>query len=175
MSNSSIISPPLDKVNKSFINNIPLQNEVIARMVKNSHTGRPEDLYIGLHLKDKRKARGFIQSEVGDYVDLTLQQIQKYEKGENGINASKLMRICDLFRVKSDEFIGSGCLKFVERYHKAKENYVRNEESRRIANIEKQVTDLAKVFTPEQLAAIIQVASERQASNEINPNKSAVN
>lgn len=53
----------------------------------------PIDVYVGQRVRFKRKVMGYTQSDLGEKVGLTFQQIQKYEKGENRISASKLFQI----------------------------------------------------------------------------------
>jgi transcriptional regulator with XRE-family HTH domain len=47
----------------------------------------------------RRLVMGMSQSEVGGAVDLSFQQIQKYEKGFNRISASRLQQLANLFKV----------------------------------------------------------------------------
>ncbi|MFZ8864260.1 MAG: helix-turn-helix domain-containing protein [Rickettsiales bacterium] len=56
----------------------------------------PIDLHVGKRVRFKRKMMGLTQSDLGAKVDLTFQQIQKYEKGENRISASKLYQIAQI-------------------------------------------------------------------------------
>jgi transcriptional regulator with XRE-family HTH domain len=48
------------------------------------------DKYAGKALAYHRKMRGFSQSELGEKVGVTFQQLQKYESGTNRITAGKL-------------------------------------------------------------------------------------
>ena len=48
------------------------------------------DLYVGERLKQKRLERGISQDDLAGSVNLTFQQVQKYEKGVNRVSASKL-------------------------------------------------------------------------------------
>ncbi len=48
---------------------------------------------IGKKLKKRRLQLGFTQSTVGNAVNVTFQQIQKYEKGTNGMSAFMVKRI----------------------------------------------------------------------------------
>ncbi len=48
------------------------------------------DTYVGNRLRGRRKAIGMSQSQLGDALGLTFQQVQKYERGHNRISASKL-------------------------------------------------------------------------------------
>jgi transcriptional regulator with XRE-family HTH domain len=50
----------------------------------------PIDAYVGERLRLARNMRGLSQSYLGGCVDVTFQQIQKYETGANRISASKL-------------------------------------------------------------------------------------
>jgi transcriptional regulator with XRE-family HTH domain len=45
---------------------------------------------IGRRIRDRRKALGFSQAALGSKVGLSFQQIQKYEKGLNGLAAVRL-------------------------------------------------------------------------------------
>ncbi|MBT4878679.1 MAG: helix-turn-helix transcriptional regulator [Alphaproteobacteria bacterium] len=56
----------------------------------------PIDLHVGKRIRFKRKMIGLTQSDLGGKVDLTFQQIQKYEKGENRVSASKLYQIAQI-------------------------------------------------------------------------------
>ena len=48
------------------------------------------DLHVGTKLREKRREKGISQDELAKAVDLTFQQVQKYEKGLNRISCSKL-------------------------------------------------------------------------------------
>ena len=56
----------------------------------------PIDLHVGKRVRFKRKMMGLTQTDLGERVGLTFQQIQKYEKGENRISASKLYQIAQI-------------------------------------------------------------------------------
>ncbi len=64
----------------------------------------PIDIAVGKEVARTRKLRGFTQTEVGNALGLTFQQIQKYEKGSNRISASKLMNIAAMFNVRPESF-----------------------------------------------------------------------
>lgn len=50
----------------------------------------PIDIYVGGRLRLARNMHGLSQSYLGSCVDVSFQQIQKYEMGTNRISASKL-------------------------------------------------------------------------------------
>lgn len=59
----------------------------------------PVDAHVGARLRYKRMLVGKSQESLGSELGLTFQQIQKYEKGQNRIGASRLYRIARIFEV----------------------------------------------------------------------------
>lgn len=57
-------------------------------------SGRSIDQQIGVAVRDARKARGMSQTELGNHIHVTFQQVQKYEKGTNRVAVSTLLDIC---------------------------------------------------------------------------------
>ena len=55
-----------------------------------------EDIEIGRKIRALRLERGLSQSGLADGIDLTFQQVQKYEKGINRVSAGRLARIADM-------------------------------------------------------------------------------
>lgn len=65
-------------------------------MDDNSKTDRspnPVDLHVGARVRMRRKFLGMSQEGLAETIDLTFQQVQKYERGSNRISASKLYEI----------------------------------------------------------------------------------
>ena len=60
---------------------------------------------IGLNIKYLRKTRNLNQSKVAAAIAVSFQQIQKYEKGANGLCALKLKQLADFFKVGTDVLI----------------------------------------------------------------------
>ena len=69
----------------------------------------PEELafnrIVGSNIKYLRKTRNLNQSKVAAVLAVSFQQIQKYEKGANGICASKLKQLADFFKVGLDVLV----------------------------------------------------------------------
>ena len=59
----------------------------------------PVDVHVGARVKLRRQLLGFSQTELGNALDLTFQQVQKYEKGTNRISASKLHKMAEVLDV----------------------------------------------------------------------------
>ena len=57
---------------------------------------------IGQNLKYLRKVNDLNQTKVGNTIGVTFQQIQKYEKGKNGVSSYRLKQLADKFKVSLD-------------------------------------------------------------------------
>ncbi len=78
----------------------------------------PEELAfnarVGNNIKYIRKIKNLTQSNVGKALNCTFQQIQKYEKGANGVSAQKLQDLARLFQISTDALIDENFIP----YHK---------------------------------------------------------
>lgn len=57
------------------------------------------DAYVGKRLRVRRTMMGLSQKAVADAVGITFQQVQKYEKGTNAMNASRLVEFARFMNV----------------------------------------------------------------------------
>jgi len=64
----------------------------------------PVDVYVGNRVKELRILRGHSQTALGKALDLTFQQVQKYERGTNRISCSKLNEIANFLDVQISYF-----------------------------------------------------------------------
>ena len=62
------------------------------------------DVLAGKRLRAFRVNKGLSQTEVGEAVGVTFQQIQKYENGSNRISASRLQQLATLLDVRVADF-----------------------------------------------------------------------
>jgi transcriptional regulator with XRE-family HTH domain len=65
-------------------------------------TGRkpnPVDVHVGSRVRYRRMIIGMSQEKLGERMNLTFQQIQKYEKGTNRIGASRLFQLSKILEV----------------------------------------------------------------------------
>jgi transcriptional regulator with XRE-family HTH domain len=62
-------------------------------------SGDPRDTEIGKRIRALRLERGLSQTELGNLLGITFQQIQKYEKGANRVAAGRLERIAEALDV----------------------------------------------------------------------------
>jgi transcriptional regulator with XRE-family HTH domain len=66
----------------------------------------PIDLEVGRRIRFQRMARGISQTELGEKIGVTFQQVQKYEKGANRVGAGRLTRIAKVLGVSIGTFFG---------------------------------------------------------------------
>ena len=55
--------------------------------------------HLGSKLRMRRLALGLTQTKVAQAINVTFQQIQKYEKGTNGISSLRLMQLATFLKV----------------------------------------------------------------------------
>jgi len=55
--------------------------------------GKEIDTLIGINLKRLRAELGKSQQDIGDMIELSNQQVSKFESGKNGLNANQLFMI----------------------------------------------------------------------------------
>ncbi len=60
--------------------------------------------HIGEKIRSRRHELGMTQTDLGNKIGVTFQQIQKYEKGQNKITASKLRELANKMDVRIDYF-----------------------------------------------------------------------
>jgi transcriptional regulator with XRE-family HTH domain len=64
----------------------------------------PTDKFVGQNIRLFRKAKGFSQTQLGDAIGVTFQQVQKYENGFNRVGSSRLVRIATTLEVPVQSF-----------------------------------------------------------------------
>ena len=55
--------------------------------------------HLGKKLRMRRLSLGLTQTKVAEAINVTFQQIQKYEKGTNGVSSARLMQISQFLQV----------------------------------------------------------------------------
>ena len=64
----------------------------------------PVDIHVGSRIRVRRRVAGLTQDDLARALDLTFQQIQKYERGSNRVSASKLFGIAAVLQVPVSYF-----------------------------------------------------------------------
>ena len=57
------------------------------------------NIHLGKKLRMRRLSLGLTQTKVAKAINVTFQQIQKYEKGTNGVNSNRLMQLSQFLKV----------------------------------------------------------------------------
>ena len=60
--------------------------------------------HLGNKLKLRRLALGLTQTKVAKAINVTFQQIQKYEKGTNGVSSIRLLQLSNYLKVQINYF-----------------------------------------------------------------------
>ena len=60
--------------------------------------------HLGSKLRMRRLALGLTQTKVAQAINVTFQQIQKYEKGTNGVSSNRLLQLSNYLKVPIDYF-----------------------------------------------------------------------
>ena len=55
--------------------------------------------HLGRQLRTRRSSLGLTQTQVARAINVTFQQIQKYEKGTNGVSSSRLLQLANFLKV----------------------------------------------------------------------------
>ncbi|MBL4787759.1 MAG: helix-turn-helix transcriptional regulator [Kordiimonadaceae bacterium] len=64
----------------------------------------PIDVHVGHRVRVRRKMLGFSQTQLGNDLGITFQQVQKYERGANRIGSSRLFHISNSLNVPVEYF-----------------------------------------------------------------------
>ena len=77
---------------------------------------RELNIHIGIRLKQKRIEKNLTQTKVAKALNVTFQQIQKYEKGTNGLSASRIQALSNYLNVPISYFF-EGFAEFKEEFN----------------------------------------------------------
>ena len=79
-----------------------MPKEVFSCSIKFLKRGNMEEnfnVHLGKKLRMRRLSLGLTQTKVAQAINVTFQQIQKYEKGTNGVSSSRLMQLSGFLKV----------------------------------------------------------------------------
>ena len=105
--NNNQIGTPMHKRTNTTIEEV---NHSIQELTLQWNVSEQDNLkiatcIIGLQLRKLRLMRGKTQSRVAKNVNVTFQQIQKYERGQNAISINIAKKLCEYLDVSIDYFI----------------------------------------------------------------------
>lgn len=61
--------------------------------------GNPVDMLVGRNIRIHRLERGLSQTDLGNRIGVTFQQVQKYENGVNRVGSGRLFKIAEVLGV----------------------------------------------------------------------------
>ena len=76
------------------------------------------NIHLGKKLRMRRLSLGLTQTKVAQAINVTFQQIKKYEKGTNGVSSNRLMQLSDFLKVPITYFFDD----FRENEHTEQKN-----------------------------------------------------
>jgi transcriptional regulator with XRE-family HTH domain len=76
-----------------------LDPEAMSNTVRSKKAPNPIDQHVGSRVRMRRMMLAMSQTDLGNALGLTFQQVQKYEKGTNRIGASRLLHISHILQV----------------------------------------------------------------------------
>jgi transcriptional regulator with XRE-family HTH domain len=79
--------------------------------------------HLGSRLKIRRLALGLTQTKVAKAINVTFQQIQKYEKGTNGVSSIRLLQLANYLKVPVNYFF-EGFSEYLINLEKSKEGHM---------------------------------------------------
>jgi len=79
--------------------------------------------HLGNMLKMRRLALGLTQTKVAKAINVTFQQIQKYEKGINGVSSRRLLQLSNYLKVPINYFFDKYA-EYLNNTNKANEGYM---------------------------------------------------
>lgn len=92
----------------------------------------PLHALIGNKIRQFRITKGMSQQELGEKLGLTFQQIQKYEKGANRVDAARLLDIATVLDIDVMELYGENVTRRIRNGPTAHERYLATAEGHRL-------------------------------------------
>ena len=89
--------------------------------------------HLGNKLKLRRLALGLTQTKVAKAINVTFQQIQKYEKGTNGVSSIRLLQLANYLKVPINYFF-EDFSEYLINLEKSQEGQVNNVATRKLEN-----------------------------------------
>jgi|TARA_R100001198_G_C5229285_1_gene208972 DNA-binding transcriptional regulator YiaG len=81
------------------------QNNLISEWnMTDEHNEKIFTKIVGLQLKKIRLAKGLTQTKVSKKINVTFQQVQKYERGQNELRLINIKKLAEVFDVEESYF-----------------------------------------------------------------------
>ena len=80
--------------------------------------------HLGSKLKLRRLALGLTQTKVAKAINVTFQQIQKYEKGTNGVSSIRLLQLSNYLKVPISYFFEDFATYYLQSGERIKDSHL---------------------------------------------------
>lgn len=103
------------------------------------------DVHIGTMIQKFRVSRGFTRQDLAERLNITHQQLHKYERGQNRISVSRLADIAGILHIDVADFFGANQLSEEApdtRYKRSLLDIVADFQNIRSANVQRALRDL---------------------------------
>jgi transcriptional regulator with XRE-family HTH domain len=77
-----------------------------ATTTADENAPHPLDIALGSRIRLRRRELGLSQDQLAHQIDITFQQVQKYEHGANRVSFSRLVEICQALKCGVIDLIG---------------------------------------------------------------------
>jgi len=109
--------------------------------------------HLGKKLKLRRLALGLTQTKVAKAINVTFQQIQKYEKGTNGVSSIRLLQLSNYLKVPINYFF-EDYLAYQINIEKSKESHM-NVNYNFLVKIYSELTNDQKIKFNKNLSSLV--------------------
>ena len=112
--------------------------------------------HLGNKLKLRRLALGLTQTKVAKAINVTFQQIQKYEKGTNGVSSIRLLQLSNYLKIPINYFY-EDYSEYLINQEKSKDSHI-NINYNFLTKMFSELTDEQKIKLSKNLQSINTVA-----------------
>ena len=113
--------------------------------------------HLGNKLKLRRLALGLTQTKVARAINVTFQQIQKYEKGTNGVSSIRLLQLSNYLKVPINYFF-EDFSEYLINIEKSKESHMTVNYNFLVKIYSELTVDQKKRFNKNLQSAVIEVS-----------------
>jgi transcriptional regulator with XRE-family HTH domain len=126
------------------------------------------DIHIGMRLRAKRNEIGLTQEELGKALadQLSHQQIQKYERGENSISCFRLVQIAETLKVNASYFLDDISSSALKGFSEAPAEPFQYQDDAQKAELNKAFSTLPNASMKKAVVDFIKIVSRNIKSND---------
>lgn len=126
------------------------------------------DIHIGMRLRAKRNEVGLTQEELGKALadQLSHQQIQKYERGENSISCFRLVQLAETLKVNTSYFLDDISSNALKGFSEASAEPFQYQDDVQESELNKAFSTLPNASMKKAVVDFIKIVSSNIKSND---------